>query len=51
MDLKPMIVKASLVSKNYEKDEKISDSEMELLSLNMHKTLPKWNYTLKPFKM
>jgi hypothetical protein len=44
-------VKASLVSKNYEKGEKISDSEMELLSFNMHKTLPQWNYTLKPSKM
>jgi len=44
-------VKASLVSKNYEKGEKISASEMKLLSLNMHKTLPQWNYTLTHSKM
>jgi hypothetical protein len=44
-------VKASLVVKNYEKGEKIPAADMERLSIEMHKTFPKWNYTLQPSKM
>lgn len=44
-------VKASLTSKNYEKGEKISDTDMACLALKPHKTLPNWNYTLKPLRM
>jgi len=46
-----LTVKASLISKNYEKGEKISPSDMALLALKMHKTLPAWNYTLEPSRM
>jgi hypothetical protein len=44
-------VKASLITKNYDKGEKISAADMAQLTINMHKTLPNWNYTLKPSRM
>jgi hypothetical protein len=44
-------VRASLVAKNYEKGEKITATDMKRLALNMHKILPKWNYTLQPSGM
>jgi hypothetical protein len=46
-----LVVKASLITKNYEKGEKVSTTDMAKLSLNMHRTLPDWNYTLRPSKM
>jgi Rhodopirellula transposase DDE domain len=44
-------VKAHLVRKNYDKGERISNSEMADLVLTPHKTLPGWNYTLAPSRM
>ncbi len=46
-----LLVKASLNAKNYEKGEKVSATEMAQLALNKHKTLPNWNYTLRPSRM
>lgn len=44
-------VRASLITKNYEKGEKVSATDMARLSLNAHTTLPDWNYTLTPSRM
>ena len=44
-------VRARLHRKNYERGERITDVQFEQLSLNSHKTLPKWNYTLTPSKL
>ena len=41
-------VRARLLRKKYEKGERISAQEMKHLALTRHKTLPKWNYTLRP---
>ena len=46
-----LVVKASLITKNYEKGERISATDMAQLALTMHKTLPNWNYTLQPSRM
>lgn len=46
-----LVVKASLITKNYEKGEKVSVTDMACLTLNAHKTLPDWNYTLTPSRM
>jgi hypothetical protein len=46
-----LLVKASLNAKNYEKGEKVSATKMAQLALNKHKTLPNWNYTLRPSRM
>jgi hypothetical protein len=46
-----LAVKASLITRNYEKGEKISASDMARLVLNAHKILPDWNYTLTPSRM
>ena len=44
-------VKACLVRRNYDKGEKISDTDMARLGLAHHKILPGWNYMLAPLKM
>jgi len=44
-------VRACLVTKNYAKGEKISDTDMARIALTKHKTLSNWNYTLAPSKM
>lgn len=44
-------VKARFVRKKYQKGEKISDLQMEQISLNRDETFPKWNYTMAPSKM
>ncbi len=44
-------VRAHLVHKNYDKGERISNSEMADLGFTPHKTLPGWNYTLAPSRM
>jgi len=41
-------VKAVLNSKNYETGETVTDEEIEMLRIRLHKTLPEWNYTIKP---
>ena len=41
-------VKASLDAGAYELGVKIPDVEMERLNLQPHRTLPQWNYTLRP---
>lgn len=46
-----LAVKASLITKNFDKGEKISPADMARLSINLHKTLPNWNYTLEPSRM
>jgi hypothetical protein len=46
-----LAVKASLITKNFDKGERISAADMARLAINMHKTLPNWNYTLGPSRM
>ena len=41
-------VKAALDAGTYELGVKIPDAEMERLNLRPHRTLPQWNYTLRP---
>jgi len=41
-------VKAALDAGIYELGVKIRDAEMERLNLRPHRTLPQWNYTLRP---
>lgn len=41
-------VKAALDASEYELGVKISDAAMEDLNLEPHRTLPQWNYTLRP---
>ncbi len=41
-------VKAALDAGTYELGVKIPDVEMERLNLRPHRTLPHWNYTLRP---
>jgi len=41
-------VKAVLNSRNYETGETVTDEEIEMLRIRLHKTLPEWNYTIKP---
>jgi len=43
-----LTVDAHLVSRQFEKGVKISDEQMELLSIEKHSVLPKWNYTIRP---
>jgi hypothetical protein len=43
-------VKAVLVRKNYEKGEKISQTEMDTVRIYRPKLLPDWNYTIRPLK-
>lgn len=41
-------VSAKLSSKIYEKGQQVTDEEMKMLNIRAHRTLPKWNYTIKP---
>ncbi len=41
-------VKAALDAGTYELGVKIPDAEMDRLNLRPHRTLPQWNYTLRP---
>jgi len=41
-------VKAHFVRKHYKTGEKVSDSQMESLSIKPHAKFPTWNYTLNP---
>jgi hypothetical protein len=40
---------AKLNSKIYEKGQAVTDEEMDLLNIRAHRTLPEWNYTIKPY--
>ena len=44
-----LTVSAKLNSKTYEKGQTATDEEMDLLNIRRHKTLPEWNYTIKPY--
>ena len=41
-------VKAHFVRKHYKTGQKVSDSEMDSLSIKPHTKFPTWNYTLNP---
>lgn len=41
-------VKAYLDTRIYEKSAKISKAEMDCVRIHPHKTLPDWNYTIRP---
>jgi len=43
-----LTVKAHLVTRQFEKGIKITDEQMEMLCIEKHSTLPKWNYTILP---
>ena len=43
-----LTVRAQLVDQRYEKNVKITDSQMRDLPIAHHDSLPKWNYTLSP---
>ena len=40
---------AKFNSKTYQKGQEITDQEMKLLSIRRHRTLPEWNYIIKPY--
>ncbi len=44
-----LTVSTKLNSKIYETGQKATDEEMNLLNIRAHKTLPEWNYTIKPY--
>lgn len=44
-------VRARLQRKHYQRGERITKPEFDQLSLQPHRTLPTWNYTLTPSKM
>jgi hypothetical protein len=41
-------VKAVLNSKTYETGETVTDEEIQMLRIRLHKTHPEWNYTIMP---
>lgn len=41
-------VKARLMRRKYETGEKVSDAQMDKISLHRHNALPDWNYTISP---
>lgn len=43
-----LTVTAILNAKIYDKGEQVTDAEMHLLNIRKHKSLPEWNYTIKP---
>jgi hypothetical protein len=43
-----LTVKATHIDKTYQKGIKISDAQMDALSIKRHATCPQWNYTLRP---
>ena len=44
-------VDARLIRKQYQTGERVSDKDMEQISLKEHDIFPKWNYTITPSKM
>ena len=44
-----LTVSAKLNSRTYEKGQAVADKEMDLLNIRAHRTLPEWNYTIKPY--
>jgi hypothetical protein len=44
-----LTVSAKLNSRVYEKGQEVTDQEMKLLNIRSHRTLPYWNYTLRPY--
>ena len=38
-----------IYSKIYEKGREATDEEMKLLNIRADRTLPEWNYTIKPY--
>lgn len=43
-------VRARLLRKEYETGVEVSDDEMKTVRVRRHRTLPKWNYTIRPRK-
>ena len=43
-----LTVAATFVRRHFPTGVRITDDEMEAIDLTPHKTLPKWNYTLRP---
>jgi hypothetical protein len=43
-----LVVRAVLTETKYQTEIKISDQQMAALNLTRHKTLPQWNYTIRP---
>jgi hypothetical protein len=43
-----LTVQATRIDKSYQKGIKISDQQMESLSIERHAICPQWNYTLRP---
>jgi hypothetical protein len=44
-----LTVSAKLNSKIYEKGQAVTEEEMKLLNIRTHRTLPEWNYTIRPY--
>jgi hypothetical protein len=44
-----LTVSAKLNSRIYEKGQAVAEKEMDLLNIRAHRTLPQWNYTIKPY--
>lgn len=41
-------VKAHFVRRHYKTGEKVSDFQMDFLSIKLHESFPSWNHTLNP---
>jgi Rhodopirellula transposase DDE domain len=44
-----LTISSKLNSKIYEKGREATEEEMKLLNIRAHRTLPEWNYTIKPY--
>lgn len=44
-----LTVSAILNSKIYQTDHGITNEEMKLLNIRLHRTLRQWNYAIKPY--
>jgi Rhodopirellula transposase DDE domain len=44
-----LTVCAKLNSKIYQKGQEVTDEEMKMLNIRAHRTLPAWNYTIRPY--
>jgi hypothetical protein len=44
-----LTVSAKLNAKTYEKGQEVANEEMKLLNIRADKTLPEWNYTIRPY--
>lgn len=44
-----LTVSAKLNTKEYQTGEKVTEQELKLLNIRRHRSLPEWNYTIRPY--